>query len=116
MPQTARSIEAGMVYHVLNRGIGRLRLFHKEGDYDAFEQVLVSGVSTSISLTVSVCPLTWTTIVSPSMIWVTIPSAVMTWRSSYPTNFGAVPGECQGRRCRQSQGHPKILSFHSSVS
>jgi len=27
-----------MVYHVLNRGNGRLRLFHKEGDYDAFER------------------------------------------------------------------------------
>ena len=30
-----------MIYHVLNRGNGRLRLFHKEGDYDAFEQVLI---------------------------------------------------------------------------
>jgi len=44
MPRTARSIEAGMVYHVLNRGNGRLRLFHKEGDYDAFERVLVEGL------------------------------------------------------------------------
>src|SRR5271157_5174087 len=35
MPRTARSIEAGMVDHVLNRGNGRLRLFQKEGDYDA---------------------------------------------------------------------------------
>ena len=29
-----------MVYHVLNRGNGRLRLFHKDEDYDAFERVL----------------------------------------------------------------------------
>src|SRR5271157_2803238 len=44
MPRTARSIEAGMVYHVLNRGNGRLRLFHEEGDYDAFERLQVEGL------------------------------------------------------------------------
>ncbi|HMF38539.1 MAG TPA: transposase [Isosphaeraceae bacterium] len=44
MPRTARSIEAGMVYHVLNRGNGRLRLFHEEGDYDAFERLLGEGL------------------------------------------------------------------------
>ena len=44
MPRTARSIEAGMIYHVLNRGNGRMRLFHKEGDYDAFERVLSEGL------------------------------------------------------------------------
>ena len=35
MPGTARSIEAGTVYQVLNRGNGRMRLFHKDGGYDA---------------------------------------------------------------------------------
>jgi putative transposase len=44
MPRTARAIEAGMVYHVLNRGNGRMRLFHKPGDYQAFEQVLSEGL------------------------------------------------------------------------
>ena len=29
-----------MVYHVLNRGVGRMRLFAKEGDYLAFERVM----------------------------------------------------------------------------
>ena len=33
-----------MVYHVLNRGNGRMRLFHKPGDYEAFEQVLAEGI------------------------------------------------------------------------
>jgi putative transposase len=33
-----------MIYHVLNRGNGRMRLFHKPGDYEAFEQVLVEGM------------------------------------------------------------------------
>jgi hypothetical protein len=44
MPRTARSIEAGMIYHVLNRGNGRMRLFHNERDYDAFERVLSEGL------------------------------------------------------------------------
>lgn len=30
----------GCVYHVLNRANGRLRLFHKDGDYEAFEHTL----------------------------------------------------------------------------
>jgi putative transposase len=29
-----------MVFHVLNRGNGRMRIFQKEGDYLAFEKVL----------------------------------------------------------------------------
>ncbi len=33
-----------MVYHVLNRGNGRLRLFHKDEDYEAFERVLSDGL------------------------------------------------------------------------
>jgi putative transposase len=44
MPRTARSTEAGMIYHVLNRGNGRMRIFHKAGDYEAFEQVLAEGL------------------------------------------------------------------------
>jgi putative transposase len=28
------------VYHVINRGVGRMRLFRKPGDYEAFERVL----------------------------------------------------------------------------
>jgi putative transposase len=30
----------GYVYHVLNRAVGRVTLFHKDGDYAAFEKVL----------------------------------------------------------------------------
>ena len=40
MPRRARSIQGGLVYHVLNRSNARLTLFHKEGDYRAFERVL----------------------------------------------------------------------------
>ena len=33
-----------MVYHVLNRGNGRMRIFHKAEDYEAFERVLAEGL------------------------------------------------------------------------
>jgi putative transposase len=44
MPRTARAIEAGLVYHVLNRGNGRMQLFHKDADFAAFERVLGEGL------------------------------------------------------------------------
>jgi putative transposase len=34
-----------MIYHVLNRGNGRMRLFHKAEDYDAFERVIIEGLA-----------------------------------------------------------------------
>jgi putative transposase len=44
MPQNARAIQAGVIYHVLNRGNGRMRLFRKDEDYAAFERVLAEGL------------------------------------------------------------------------
>ncbi len=43
MPRIARAIQAGMIYHVLNRGNGRMRLFYKAEDYDPFERGAVSA-------------------------------------------------------------------------
>jgi len=40
MPRVGRQAPGGMVFHVLNRGVGRLRLFDKDEDYSAFERVL----------------------------------------------------------------------------
>jgi len=40
MPRIARHAPRGIVYHVLNRANGRLRLFKKEEDLLAFEEVL----------------------------------------------------------------------------
>lgn len=33
-----------MIYHVLNRGNGRMWLFHKAADFEAFERVLAEGM------------------------------------------------------------------------
>ncbi|MFN0052901.1 MAG: transposase [Planctomycetales bacterium] len=40
MPRTARVTPGGMVFHVLNRGVGRQQLFAKAEDYAAFEEII----------------------------------------------------------------------------
>src|SRR5579872_1230003 len=40
MPRTNRVTPGGMVFHVLNRGVGRMRLFDSDADYLAFENIL----------------------------------------------------------------------------
>ncbi|MEX0977964.1 MAG: transposase, partial [Pirellulales bacterium] len=37
-------IQGGIVYHVLNRGAGRMTLFDKPQDYEAFERVVEEAV------------------------------------------------------------------------
>lgn len=44
MPRTARSVKAGGFYHVLNRGNGRMALFHKPADYLAFCRILAEAL------------------------------------------------------------------------
>jgi hypothetical protein len=38
-----------MIYHVLNRGNARMQMFHKAGDFEAFERVLAEGLQRSAS-------------------------------------------------------------------
>ena len=40
MPRIARVAAGGMIQHVLNRGNGRMKLFHKPADYNAFVDLL----------------------------------------------------------------------------
>ncbi len=44
MPRPKRQCAGGMVYHVLNRANGRLRIFKKRADFIAFERVLAEGL------------------------------------------------------------------------
>ena len=57
-----------MIYHVLNRGNGRLRLFHKPADYDAFERVLEEGLDRYAVelLTYCLMPNHWHLVVRPT--------------------------------------------------
>jgi putative transposase len=43
MPRCLRFASGGYVYHVLNRAVGRARIFRKARDYEAFEEVLVAA-------------------------------------------------------------------------
>lgn len=45
MPRTSRSAPGNMDFHVLNRGVGRQRLFDKRADYVACEEVLDETLS-----------------------------------------------------------------------
>lgn len=67
MPRTARAIEGGMIYHVLNRGNGRMRIFHKPGDDEAFERVLAEGLDRYAVelLTYCLMPNHWHLVVRP---------------------------------------------------
>jgi putative transposase len=43
MPRTARVAPGGLAYHVLNRAVGRMRLFGVEGDFEAFQRVMIEA-------------------------------------------------------------------------
>ena len=43
MPRTARASAANLCYHVLNRGNNRASVFHKDGDFNAFLDLLAEG-------------------------------------------------------------------------
>jgi putative transposase len=43
MPRVSRFAPGGVVFHVTNRGNGRMRVFRKAGDYSAFVELLAEG-------------------------------------------------------------------------
>ncbi len=43
MPRIARARGGGLCYHVLNRGNGRTRVFHKDEDYQAFIDLIAAA-------------------------------------------------------------------------
>ena len=45
MPRAPRADEAGGLYHALNRGNSRARIFRKDADYEAFERILGEGLA-----------------------------------------------------------------------
>jgi len=46
MPRPIRIAPGGMVFHVLNRGVGRMRIFDHQDDYLAFERVMEETLET----------------------------------------------------------------------
>jgi putative transposase len=43
MPRIARGLSDGLIYHVINRGNGKQQVFHKDGDYRAFLNLMQEG-------------------------------------------------------------------------
>jgi putative transposase len=43
MPRTPRNAAGGIIYHAINRGNARMRIFHKPQDYRAFLDLMVDG-------------------------------------------------------------------------
>jgi putative transposase len=46
MPRIARLAPGGMLFHILNRGVGRMRLFLQEADFEAFERLMAQTLQT----------------------------------------------------------------------
>jgi len=44
MPRARRADEAGGIFHALNRGNARNRIFFKDQDFEAFERVIATGL------------------------------------------------------------------------
>jgi putative transposase len=44
MPRTARKAPGGIIFHVINRGVGRRGIFEKDEDFAAFERVMVHAL------------------------------------------------------------------------
>lgn len=55
MPRTARLAPGGMVYHVINRGVGKQQLFFNNDDYHAFERVIVESLEKRAMRILSYC-------------------------------------------------------------
>lgn len=55
MPRTARVSPGGMVYHVLNRGVGKNQLFFNDQDYLAFERIIADTLKKRSMRILSYC-------------------------------------------------------------
>lgn len=43
MPRVSRGLADGLIYHIINRGNGRQQVFHTEGDYRAFVDLMAEA-------------------------------------------------------------------------
>jgi putative transposase len=67
MPRRNRVDQAGGIYHALNRGNARQTIFHKDGDFEAFERTLAEGLDRYPVQLYSFClmPNHWHLVISP---------------------------------------------------
>lgn len=97
MPRRPRIATGGLVYHVLNRRVGRQLLFEKDTDYVAFERILEEAVARSgIRLTAyCVMPNHWHLLLWPrhddelseTLRWLTV-THTQRWHAAHRTAGG----------------------------
>ena len=95
MPRRARQAPGGLVYHVLNRAVARLPLFQKDGDYEAFERVLLQAMEVHPTRLLAYClmPNHWHLVVWPQhdgelsafVRWLTHTHSIR-WHAHYHTS------------------------------
>ena len=94
MPRRARLAPGGLVYHVLNRSVGKMKMFRRDGDYEAFLRVIAEAQERHPTRLLSFCvmPTHWHFVVWPRadgeltnfVRWLTHTHA-MRWRASRHT-------------------------------
>ena len=94
MPRRARVAPGGLVYHVLNRTVGKMKMFRRDGDFEAFGRVLAEAHERHPIRILSYCmmPTHWHFVVWPQadgeltdfFRWLTHTHA-MRWRTSHHT-------------------------------
>ena len=94
MPRAPRVTVGGLVYHVLNRANGRMRLFEAQGDYFAFEKVLQEAHDHVAMRTIAYCvmPNHWHLVLWPRndgdisefMQWLTL-THTQRWHAAHET-------------------------------
>jgi putative transposase len=52
MPRPPRKAPGGVIFHVLNRGVGRRGIFEKPEDYAAFERVRALSAETGAQVVI----------------------------------------------------------------
>jgi len=127
MPRHPRSAPGGMVYHVLNRSVGRMDMFRRDADFEAFQRIMVEAQQIHPIRLLSYCVMSnhWHFVVWPDedgqvtrfFRWLTHTHA-MRWRVSHHTvgyghlyqgRFKSFPVQRDGhflRLCRYVERNP----------
>ncbi len=94
MARRTRCSDAGYVYHVLNRAVGRATIFEKAADYAAFERILAQASAHFAMpvLSYAIMPNHWHLVVKPEhdgtlskyLQWLTV-THVRKWHSHHHT-------------------------------
>ena len=68
MPRTKRKYTSGLAYHVLNRGVRKMQLFHSDADYNAFVRLLDTTLRETPCGLLAFCvmPTHWHIVLRPS--------------------------------------------------